>query len=285
MEHRVVGAAALAVALWQPPGAVAAPTRLLVVEAARSASVDVTFAGFVTVDLPRAVVSGGGRFAGFYFQPLAGNPSHGAGAFVVKAYAAPGLPVLPIPLGTASRELADNPVLAPGRYRVHVLGEQAVRVTVRVTGHQGGRLRASRATKVAFASRDVTPYPSGVAAPGGSVATLPIDVVSARAISVATVQLLHHGSAAATKYTAQLCLGSSARPSCLAADRASREQYHQSHYVITLPALTLTGTDEWARYYYPDFVRLPAGPHTAYAAVATTSLVDRVVVAALSFGV
>ena len=286
-RRRLAGAVAVVAALSPLPAATAAAApRVLVLDAARDATVDVTFTGFVTIDLPHAAVSGGHRYAGFYFQPLAGNPSDGAGAVFVRAYAASGFTDQPIPLGTGSRELADKPVLAPGAYRIHVLGDTAVRVSVPVSGHPGGRLRATRPAKVSFASSDVTPYPAGVAAPGGAVASLPVDVVSGRAISFATVQLLHHGSTAASRFTTQECIGSSDRPMCAAeAANAGQEQYHQSEYNLALPAMTFTGNDEWARFYYPDFVGLSAGPHTAHYAVATTSLVDRTIVAALSFAV
>lgn len=286
----VLGAVLAAVLAWGTPGQAAA-TKPVVLTAARSASVDVTFTRTVTLDPEAVSVTGGRHYAGFFLQRVGAGAAGGTGAMYLRAYRAPDAELLGLPLGPDDFT-ADAPYRLPaGRYRLYALGDGPVEVRLPLAGYGGVRtLRATRAVRVEYAMKDVTdrvlPRPLGMPSPGAFRADLPITVVSKSTVSFSSIQTIRRG----TYYTSgttqpESCIGAAEHPACLTEPKEGNgAAFKQGQYTFdTSPARNARFVDETGRLYFPG--QIEAGDWTAHFSLASTDTIDRVVVAAMSIGI
>jgi hypothetical protein len=284
---------ALCASLATPVAARAATAATLTVRATGTASVDVTFRAPVTVDPWRSVVQGGTSYAGFYVQPLAGDPAGGRGMVDVRAFQergyqpfppVPGLPAsLPLPLGKDHLAGIVRPLPA-GHYRVHVFGDGAVTARIWVSHAVGGPLVASRRGRSTFAVADTTPSTRGV--PGGATLDLPFAPASAHTMAWSAIHQVTHGYGPSDNLPMS-CIGRPEHPACVSESNNNQGAgYHGRNGVVLMGTLPVNQTvidDVYARIYYPG--QLPGDTAAAHFTTVTTAMLDRVVFAAFSLAV
>ncbi|HWL36771.1 MAG TPA: hypothetical protein VNQ77_11305 [Frankiaceae bacterium] len=269
----VLVAAGLAV----PAAADVRQSAWLLVRAERNASVDITFRTAVTVLRGHVTTPDQNGWAGYYLQPLT-RPGHdGFGQVWLPALHGKPPAAFAVPLGASAVAAPYIAIGAPwrlpaGRYRMHVFGSRPVEAILAVAGRGLPRrpLVATRPSTVSLGWGEA----AGAGAPGVAYAQAPV-TVGPRALSAAFALAVRHG-VTDDDTTIETCLGT---VTCLTGDGGVRHTVYERPEYAAWPARstakTVVGT-----YYAPG---TPApGDATAYAAVRTNGIVDRLVVAAFS---
>lgn len=271
------------------PAAAAEPSTYSI-SAARSASVDITLSRPVVLDMSRTTVKGSGSFAGYYLQPLAGDPLGGAGVLVFNGVAVGKFAPAPVPLGNASAVLSYSPKerrnLAAGRYRVHVLADAPTVVRLGLRGAGTSRaLRATVSSRFAASVRDATPRGAVETGPVAS-ADVPLAIASKRSLTVLMLFVAYRAPTPGATRVYRTCLGPpevaalcQAGPSVPGNARPD-DEYGSLREDITSPVPGATGGLTYA-VYYRDGSDV-AGERTASYLAGVSGVLDRFVVGAFS---
>ena len=265
------------------PGVSHARPAPLIVTAARSASVDVTFPKAVTLDTGHSTAAGGAEFSGYYFQPLAGKAEAGFGQVWFADFRYEDFTPRALPLGwSAIGSYASSPAVRwsvpAGRYRLHVFGDRRVEARLAVSGRLAGRrLTATRPTTVGAAAKDVTPSVAGrqTGLPGVVVDDLPLSA-HPHSLSVSAVYTVRH-SVATNATVADSCLGRADGLRCVAADGDAYAWQGYSFREVHREGPSAQSATTTAEYLAPG--TLGAGPHKGYFEIASSAFLDRVAVA------
>lgn len=184
MTRRIV-AVLLALAGVPVPAAVASPAlRTLTVRGVPNAFTEVTFAGRVRLETSMMtktppVYDAKGTYAAVYVEPVRGTGPV-SGSILLRAM--PGISDIPIPLGPLGW-------LPAGHYRVHLLGDAATTVRIRVQGLRRDVTVATR-TRSDVAARWVDRRTAGVATPANRT----IVPFSVRPKTLAVIGAVHESS-------------------------------------------------------------------------------------------
>lgn len=268
----------------------AAPSRPAVytVVADRAASIDVMFRFPVTLVTARSTMRGTGSYAGYYVQPLTGDPGGGVGELVLNGAATAGDESEPVPvgLGDAFERSGENKVIPPGRYRLHVLGDAATTVRLALRGAPASRsLRAGRPSAFEGVARDVARL-AGQPGPAARTAELPITVSSARSLTFVVMSFEYRsvGTGVVGGYSACLspadvpgrCHGGPYVPGNVEYDY----EYWTRYEWFTIPVPRCGGAVTLARYYSNGAA--VRGERGASFVVALDAVLDRFTVGAFS---
>lgn len=177
--------AGVTVCLLASPAGVgnAATAPVLTVSGSRSASVDLVLTRDTTLDLSHMTVSGAGRFAGVYLEPLDVPPAQrervgrNTGAIVFKDVREPG------DTGHVFPFIADaSAVTKAGRYRLYLLTDATAVIRVPLSGSASLRVTPTRSVAASFASdADI------VSSPFQAENAQPLTVVGRRSITMSAL--------------------------------------------------------------------------------------------------
>lgn len=274
-----------------PEDVLAADPSTYAVTAARSSSVDIALSRPFVVDMGRTALSGSGSFAGYYVQPLDRDPGSGVGALVLTRVAVGKFAPVPVPLGGAETIAAyarkKSRDLPAGRYRIHVLGDAATTVRLRLRGAGASRsLRGTRNTVLRAIVRDATPTVAGEAVAPVAATDHPFTAASANSLNVVTLFAAYHAPTPGSAQAFGACLsppGVAVRchagpyvPGNVAPD----DEYGSLRDEVTTPIPHAAGSITYAVYYW-DSAKV-AGERSASYLVRVSGVLDRFVVGAFS---
>ena len=183
----------------------AAPTSGLVVTAPSNAYVELSFARATRLDIGRWSATGSGTYTGFYLTSRDRQRPFEVGSIQVSGFASPGFDSARLLLGRDYLASPDTPnrTVPAGRYRLYVLSDRAVRLTIPTPGTSTRTMTASRRASAAVAQGPLSPAVAGQ--PATILKDWPLAVPTS-SVSVVGLRVVADRAFMTDAYVADLCL-------------------------------------------------------------------------------